>query len=88
MNVVILNPDDPEEMALSLGGKRRKLKKDHLIDFALKLGLNKKQIDGVFERFNKSNHKVFDLIQSSFLSGGMQVLYTKVLLDRLEEIEK
>ncbi|WP_345740604.1 HipA domain-containing protein [Maribacter luteus] len=88
LNVAILNPDDPEEMALSLGGKRRKLKKDHLIDFALKLGLNKKQIDGVFERFNKSNHRVIDLIQSSFLSGGMQVLYTRVLLDRLDEIEK
>lgn len=86
LNVVILNPDDAEEMALSIGGKKRKLKKDHFIEFALNLGLNKKQITGVLNRFSTSIDEIQNLIKSSFLSEEMQELYLEIFISRIKEI--
>ncbi|MDO6818905.1 HipA domain-containing protein [Zobellia sp. 1_MG-2023] len=86
LNVAILNPEDAEEMALSIGGKKRKLKKDHFIEFALNLGLNKKQIAGVLNRFNGSIDDVQNLIKSSFLSEEMQRLYIEIFFDRIKII--
>lgn len=86
LNVAILNPEDAEEMALSIGGKKRKLKKDHFIEFALNLGLNKKQIIGVLNRFNGSIDDVQNLIKSSFLSEEMQRLYIEIFFDRIKII--
>lgn len=86
LNVAILNPEDAEEMALSIGSKKRKLKKDHFIEFALNLGLNKKQIAGVLNRFNGSIDDVQNLIKSSFLSEEMQRLYIEIFFDRIKII--
>ncbi|CAG2531774.1 serine/threonine-protein kinase HipA [Maribacter dokdonensis] len=88
LNVAILNPEDAEEMALSIGGKKRKLKKDHFIEFALNLGLNKKQIAGVLNRFNGSIDDIQILIKSSFLSEEMQRLYIEIFFDRIKIITK
>lgn len=88
LNVAILNPDDAEEMALSIGGKKRKLEKDHFIEFALNLGLNKKQIAGVFNRFNGSLGDIQHLIRSSFLSEEMQRLYLEIFIDRMSITSK
>ncbi|MBU2947383.1 HipA domain-containing protein [Zobellia uliginosa] len=87
LNVAILNPEDTEDMALSIAGKRRKFKKQHFVDFAFGLGLNKKQIANVFARFHNSKDAVIHLISTSFLSTEMQNLYVDVFLNRLSEIE-
>ncbi|MDO6470231.1 HipA domain-containing protein [Maribacter sp. 1_MG-2023] len=88
LNVAILNPDDAEEMALSIGGKKRKLKKDHFIEFAINLGLNKMQIAGVLNRFNGSIDDIKNLIKSSFLSEEMQGFYLEIFIDRIKKITK
>ena len=86
LNVAILNPEDTEEMALSIAGKRRKLAKKHFVDFGLGLGLNEKQISGVFERFNDSKAKTFELIKKSFLGDEMKLLYQESIESRFLKI--
>ena len=60
----------------------------NFIQFALNLGLNKKQIAGVLNRFNGSIDDVQNLIKSSFLSEEMQRLYIEVFFDRIKIITK
>jgi len=50
---VLVNPDDKEELALTLNGKKRKLmKSDFLKAFSLN-GLDIKSIDRIFSKFEK-----------------------------------
>ena len=79
LNVSIANPDDTEELALTIAGKKKKLSKQHFIDFGLSLDLNEKQIKGVFKRFKKLLPKAVVLINGSFLSKEMQEKYNSVL---------
>ena len=79
LNVSIVNPDDQEELALTLAGKKKKITRKLLIDFGLDLGLTQKQINGVFKRFQKFKNKAIALIQNSFLSEEMQQAYIELL---------
>src|SRR5690606_23813195 len=51
LNVAIVNPEDKEELALTLEGKKSKLKRNHFESFGKNLVLTNKQIQGVFSRF-------------------------------------
>lgn len=78
LNVTILNPKDTEELALSISGKKKNLKRVHFEKFGASLGLNPKQISSVFKRFLKTKPKAISLIRNSFLSEEMQLNYLKV----------
>ena len=82
LNVVIANPEDTEELALTLNGKKKKFKKEHFVSFGEGLGLNAKQINTVFNRFQKKKSGMIKMIQNSFLSKKMEIAYTEVLENR------
>jgi len=86
LNVSILNPEDTEEMALTIAGKKKKLTKAHFTDFGVGLGLSDKQIAGVFNRFNARKKNSIKLIGASFLSDEMQDFYTKSITERIEKL--
>lgn len=86
LNVSIVNPDDKEELALPIEGKKKKLERDHFIRFGNGLGLNSRQIDGVFSRFLDNKPKALDWIERSFLSATMKDLYRNTLEDRYSKI--
>ena len=82
LNVSITNPDDKEEMALTLEGKKSKLKRVHFESLGKGLGLTKKQIKGVFNRFYKKKENAIKWIDISFLSEDMKTMYKNVLNER------
>ena len=82
LNVAIVNPKDTEELALTLNGKKKKFKKEHFVSFGEGLGLNAKQINTVFNRFQKKKSGMIKMIQNSFLSKKMEIAYTEVLENR------
>jgi serine/threonine-protein kinase HipA len=86
LNVTIVNPDDTEELALTISGKKKKISKSNFITFGTGLGLTKKQIDGVFSRLNKNKSKALKLINDSFLSSQMKTSYIDVLQIRYERL--
>jgi len=86
LNVAIINPDDTEELALTLNGKKKKFKKEHFVQFGKDLGLTSKQIDGVFNRFQKKKRGMIDLIKNSFLSNEMQLNYIETLEERYSRL--
>ncbi len=82
LNVVILNPTDKEELALTLGGKKQKLKKSDFIQFGIELGMTNKQIESVFKRFEDNKIKAFNWIDESFLSDEMKNNYKSLMEER------
>jgi len=84
LNVNIVNPQDTEELALTIAGKKKKLALQNFLDFGINLGLSKKQVDKVLERFLKLKNNTLDLIDISFLSEDMQIKYKETLQNRFK----
>jgi serine/threonine-protein kinase HipA len=80
LNVAIVNPEDTEELALTLEGKKKKLKWEHFERLGITLGLNTKQIKGIAKRFLKNKPIAIQWINNSFLSDEFKEKY-KVLLE-------
>jgi serine/threonine-protein kinase HipA len=75
LNVSILNPEDKEELALTLEGKKKKLKRANFEYLGKILDLNEKQIDAVFKRMIKNKFHAIDWIANSFLSTEYKYKY-------------
>lgn len=84
LNVAIVNPSDTEEMALTLEGKKKKIKREHFERFGTFMKLNSKQINGVFKRFEKNKPIAINWIKNSFLSKELQDQYMALLQSRYQ----
>ena len=87
LNVTIVNPEDTEELALTLEGKKQKLKKEHFDKLGKGLELNDKQISGVYRRFVRNKELAFQWINNSFLSEKLKVDYQLLLDSRYKRLE-
>lgn len=87
LNVAILFPEDKEELALTLVGKKKKLKREHFEMLAEGLGLTAKQTKGAFHRMTKNKAKALEWIDKSFLSNDMKSAYERLLNGRYKQIE-
>lgn len=79
LNVAILLPDDMEELALTLQGKKKKRKKENFESLGIGLELTSKQIENVFNRMIKNKPNAIDWINKSFLSDDMKNAYKEIL---------
>lgn len=83
LNVNLHLPEDNEETALTINGRKRKLSKSDIINLGLKFQLTEKQILNTFNRFLKAGKKMKPKIKSSFLSLENQMKYLELLESRL-----
>lgn len=88
LNVSIANPEDKEELALTLGGKKKKFTRIQFEQFGESLGLSSKQIKGVFKRLEKNKSKALVWIDQSFLSKSMKKAYIEILNERYTRISE
>lgn len=79
LNVAIVFPEDEEELALTLDGKKKKLKRAQFEQLGKGLDLTEKQIKGAFKRMVRNLSKANDWIDRSFLSDKMKNAYKEVL---------
>ena len=86
LNVAIVFPEDSEELALTLAGKKKKLKREHFEQLGEGLGLTPKQIKGAFNRMIKHKASAFEWIDRSFLSNDMKIAYIKLLNQRYKQL--
>lgn len=71
----IVMPEDDEELALTLNGKKKRLKR---IDFETAMrasGMDDKAIVNLFSKFSKAIPKWYQIIEESFLSDDMKLAY-------------
>lgn len=86
LNTTIVNPEDTEELALTIAGKKKKITLQDFVDFGTNLGLSKKQINSVFRRFNTMQEDALKLIDSSFLSDKIKIKYKEIFVIRNEKL--
>jgi serine/threonine-protein kinase HipA len=86
LNVAIVNPDDTEELALTLEGKKKKLKWENFERLGINLGLNQKQIKGIAKRFQKNKPIAIQWINNSFLSEEYKEKYKMLLEERYRSL--
>jgi len=82
LNVAIVHLEDTEELALTLEGKKKKLKWEHFERLGKKLELNDRQITGVVNRFRKNKPIAMAWINNSFLSEEYKEKYVSLLAER------
>lgn len=83
LNVYLHIPEDSEEMALTINGRKRKLTKDDFIYLGKKFLLSSKQIKNSFARFVNAEDELKNEIKRSFLSQKNQLKYISLLNDRM-----
>jgi len=86
LNVAIVFPEDTEELALTLAGKKKKLKREQFEQFGKELGLTDKQINGAFKRMVKNKPRALRWLDRSFLSEDMKTSYKEVLEAKFKQL--
>jgi serine/threonine-protein kinase HipA len=86
LNVAVILPEDKEELALTLDGKKKKLKKEHFEKLAESLGLTSKQIERTFNRMIKNKPKAINWIDISFLTEELKADYKEVIESRYVQL--
>jgi serine/threonine-protein kinase HipA len=79
LNVAIVNPDDTEELTLTLEAKKKKFKWEHFKRLGINLDLNEKQLKGIAQRFQKNKAIAHQWIDNSFLSNTFKDKYKTLL---------
>jgi serine/threonine-protein kinase HipA len=82
LNVAIIIPEDTEELALILDGKKNKLNWINFEKLGLGLGLTDKQIQGVKKRMFRNKTKAVEWLNKSFLSDEVKESYRNLLENR------
>ncbi|WP_347839563.1 HipA domain-containing protein [uncultured Draconibacterium sp.] len=87
LNVAIILPEDMEELALTMDGKKKKLNWSHFEKLGLGLGLTDKQIEGVKKRMFRNKLKAVEWLNKSFLSDEMKESYRDLLESRYDKVK-
>ena len=88
LNVAIVNPKDTEDLALTLEGKKKKLRRENFVRLGKALELNEKQVEGVFKRFIKNQSIATEWIDNSFLSDEYKGKYKVLLRERYSRLSE
>ena len=88
LNTTIAMSYPIEESALSINGRKNKLRRDDFMDYlAIKrLKFNQKIIDGILAELNMLHPVFIDLIGRSYLTPLMKEAYLRVLNDRYKRL--
>jgi serine/threonine-protein kinase HipA len=84
LNVNLINPKDEEELALTLNGKKARIKLTDFKTLAENLQINEKVYYKIFELFKSKNDEVMDLIDCSFLDKKMKERYKGIWMKKQE----
>lgn len=79
----LVMPEDPEELALTLNGKKRKLRKADFIKSITASGVDEKVIDNMARRFGRVLPMWFEIIDRSFLPEDLCRAYKNLILRRM-----
>jgi serine/threonine-protein kinase HipA len=82
----LVNPADNEDVALTLNGKKKKLKHTDFLTAFTTLKLDPKQQENIFNKMKKAYPKWLDFIDISFISPENKEAYKVILNERYSRI--
>lgn len=86
VNTALVNPADDEDMALTLNGRKKKLKKQDFVAAMNALNVEGKQQENIFNKMAKAWPKWQALIDRSFLSDAFKEQYKTILTERMDRL--
>lgn len=86
LSTALVMPEDTEELALTLNGKKRKIKRADFETAMRSMGLEDKIIENIFSKFTKVSETWFEFIDLSFLNDEMKKQYKAILQAKIEKI--
>lgn len=86
VNTALVNPTDEEEMALTLNGRKKKLKKQDFVAAMNTLNVEEKQQENIFNKMEKALPKWYELIDRSFMSAAFKEQYKTFISERMNRL--
>ena len=86
LNVSMVNPKDTEELALTLNGRKKRMKKSDFVRAMALSGIAPKVFDNMLEKYRKLLPKFYDMIDMSFLDDECKDAYKQGLTLRQERM--
>lgn len=87
VSTMLVIKNEPEQMALTLNGKKNKILKNDIDILARSLSLTTKHTENCYEQFLKRQETVAWWVANSFLPGDQKEKLTGVLTERLKILE-
>lgn len=87
LSTKILMPEDKEELALTLNGKKNNLRKKDFDLFAEKLGVTQKTKEVIINKIFSSQQTFNKTIDVSFLKEETKILYKELIEQRLDRLK-
>ncbi len=86
LNAAILNPLDDEELALTLNGKKKRIKRSDFISSGLTMGVENKTIERLIQKYARLLPKMNEIIDKSFLNDELKGKYSDLIGRRISRI--
>jgi serine/threonine-protein kinase HipA len=85
---LLVNPTDDEDLALTLNGKKKKIRYKDFIAAFNTLKLDVKQQENIFRKMQKAKDNWMEFIDISFLSEEFKLLYKQLIQQRFTRLSK
>ena len=79
---ILVNPADKEELALTLNGKKKKIKRSDFKSAFTSSKLEERQQENIFKKMEKALDKWMNFIEISFLSNEFKKAYKELIQER------
>ena len=86
LSTVLVMPEDKEESALTINGKKSRIGLKDFNVLATSLHLNEKSLQAIYKRFNTILPQWKDFINQSFLSDEMKAKYIQLITDKFDSL--
>ena len=86
LSTALVMPEDTEELALTLNGKKNKISRNDFEVALSSFGIEKKVVATIFKKFARTIPIWLDFIDDSFLPDEMKEEYKELILGKVEKI--
>lgn len=83
VSTILVIKNEPEQMALTLNGRKNKLTKKDFMALATNLSISVKQMENCFQSFSEKLELAIWWIENSFLPEEQKVILNKTITDRI-----
>lgn len=86
MTIALVNPADEEDLALTLNGKKKKIRRNDFVVAFNTLNLEPRQQQNIIQKMEHAKGKWMEFIGISFLSEDFKEKYKQLIQERFERI--
>lgn len=88
VSTAVVMPEDTEELALSLGGWKKKIMREDFMDSMISSGLEEIVANRILDRFQKCQNKWNEIIDASFINAEQKKQFQLLISKRLNTLRQ